>query len=177
MHDRCRFGPATSDGDQAAADRLLGDEIPEATVQTFGDDNVQEASTTELFAGKRVVLFGVPGAFTPGCSRTHLPGFIAEADAIKAKGVDAIVCMAVNDAFVMNAWCSIQGAQELVMLADGNAEFTKALGLEMDASGFGMGIRCKRFAMVLDDGVVESLVIDESGKVKKTAAENVLAVL
>lgn len=153
-----------------------GDKIPDVTLKTNGADGPQDISTGELFAGKRVVLFAVPGAFTPGCSNTHMPGFVIKADEIFAKGVDAIACMAVNDAFVMDAWQKAQNAQAFTMLADGNAEFARALGLDMDASGGGMGTRSKRFAMIVDDGVVEYLGVDAKG-VDQSSAETVLGKL
>ncbi|APX92216.1 peroxiredoxin [Halomonas sp. 1513] len=154
----------------------VGDKIPDVTIKTNGPDGPQDISTGELFAGKRVVLFAVPGAFTPGCSNTHMPGFVIKADEILAKGIDTIACMAVNDAFVMDAWQTHQNAEAFTMLADGNAEFTKAIGTEMDASGGGMGIRSKRFALIANDGVVEYIGIDAKG-VDKSSAETVLAQL
>ncbi|MEA3251656.1 MAG: peroxiredoxin [Pseudomonadota bacterium] len=153
-----------------------GDKIPEVTLKTNGADGPQDISTGELFAGKRVVLFAVPGAFTPGCSNTHMPGFVIKADEILAKGVDTIACMAVNDAFVLDAWQKNQNAQAFTMLADGNAEFARALGLDMDASGGGMGTRSKRFAMIVNDGVVEYLGVDAKG-VDQSSAETVLGKL
>lgn len=153
-----------------------GDRIPDVTIKTNGANGPEDIATGELFAGKRVVLFGVPGAFTPGCSNTHMPGFVTKADDILAKGVDTIACMAVNDAFVMGAWQQDQNAQAFTMLADGNAEFTRALGLELDASGAGMGTRCKRFALIANDGVVEYLGVDAKG-VQESSAETVLGKL
>ncbi len=151
-----------------------GDKIPDVTIKTNGPDGPQDISTGELFAGKRVVLFAVPGAFTPGCSNTHMPGFVVNADKILAKGVDTIACMAVNDAFVLDAWQKAQNAEAFTMLADGNADLTRALGTEMDASGGGMGIRSRRFALIANDGVVESIGIDAKG-VDKSSADSVLA--
>lgn len=151
-----------------------GDRIPDVTLKTNGANGPEDIATGELFAGKRVVLFGVPGAFTPGCSNTHMPGFVTKADEILAKGVDTIACMAVNDAFVMGAWQQDQNAQAFTMLADGNAEFTRALGLELDVSGAGMGTRCKRFALIANDGVVEYLGVDAKG-VQESSAETVLS--
>jgi peroxiredoxin len=155
----------------------IGDKIPEATLQITATEGMQEISTSAFFAGKRVVLFGVPGAFTPGCSRVHLPGFIDNIAQFQEKGFDTVACMAVNDAFVMEAWGTMQGAGEIVMLADGNASFTQALGVEMDASNFGMGQRCKRFALVAQDGVVEKIFVEKGGKVTVSSAENVLTEL
>nr|WP_297459967.1 peroxiredoxin [uncultured Halomonas sp.] len=154
----------------------VGDKIPDITLKTNGANGPENLSTGELFAGKRVVLFAVPGAFTPGCSNTHMPGFVIKADDILAKGVDTIACMAVNDAFVMGAWQKDQNAQQITMLADGNAEFTKALGLELDASGNGMGTRSRRFALIANDGVVEYLGVDAKG-VEESSAETVLGKL
>jgi peroxiredoxin len=135
-------------------------------------------STDELFAGKKVVLVSVPGAFTPTCSLNHLPGFVKHADDITNKGVDTIACMAVNDVFVMNAWGKDRKVGDKVkMLADGNGEYTRALGLEMDGSGFGLGMRGKRFAMVVDDGVVEHLAVEAPGKFEISKAEAILASL
>lgn len=155
----------------------VGDSIPVVTLKVMGEKGPQDISTDSIFSGKKVVLFAVPGAFTPGCSVTHLPGYVVNADKIKAKGVDSIVCMAVNDAFVMSAWGKSQNAEELLMLADGNGEFTAALGLEMDASGFGMGTRSKRFAMIVEDGVVRHLAVEPAGGVDVSAAEKILELL
>lgn len=152
----------------------VGDKIPSVTVKTNGPDGPQDLATDELFGSRRVVLFGVPGAFTPGCSNTHMPGFVVHADEILNKGVDTIACMAVNDAFVLDAWQKDQNAERITMVADGNAELTRALGLEMDASGGGLGTRCKRFALIADDGVVEYIGIDPKG-VDVSSAETVLA--
>ncbi|HSP58334.1 MAG TPA: peroxiredoxin [Halomonas sp.] len=151
-----------------------GDKIPDMTIKTNGPEGPQDISTGELFAGKRVVLFAVPGAFTPGCSNTHMPGFVVNADKILAKGVDTIACMAVNDAFVLDAWQKAQNAEAFTMLADGNADFTRALGTEMDASGGGMGIRSRRFALIANDGVVEYIGID-ANSVNESSADTVLA--
>lgn len=151
----------------------IGDTLPRATLKTNGPDGPADISTDELFKGKRVVLFGVPGAFTPGCSNTHMPGFVVHADEILSKSVDTIACMAVNDAFVMDAWQKDQNAERITMVADGNAEFTHALGLDMDVSAMGMGTRCKRFALVANDGVVEYIGVDPKG-VDASSAETVL---
>jgi glutaredoxin/glutathione-dependent peroxiredoxin len=153
-----------------------GDRIPAVTLKIMGDKGPRDITTAELFDGKKVVLFAVPGAFTPGCSNTHLPGFIVNADKIKAKGVDSIVCVAVNDAFVMDAWGKSQNAEELLMVADGNGELTRKLGLELDGSGYGLGQRSKRYAMIVDDGEVEYLGIDTSG-IQESSAEKVLELL
>jgi peroxiredoxin len=151
-----------------------GDSIPSCTLKTMGEKGPTDITTDEIFAGKKVVLFAVPGAFTPGCSLTHLPGFVVNADKIKAKGVDTIACMAVNDAFVMDAWGKAQNAEELLMLADGNGEFTAALGLELDASGFGMGQRSQRFSMLVDNGVVTQLNVEAGPGVDVSSAETIL---
>lgn len=151
-----------------------GDKIPAATFKIMGNEGPTDISTDEVFAGKKVVFFAVPGAFTPGCSMTHLPGFVVKADDILAKGVDTIACMAVNDAFVMGKWGEAQNAEKILMLADGNGEFTKAIGLEMDASGFGMGLRAKRFAMIVEDGTVTHLAIEAPGEIKVSSAEAIL---
>ncbi len=152
----------------------VGDKVPSATFKVMTADGPQDMSTDEVFSGKKVVLFAVPGAFTPGCSMTHLPGFVVNADAIIAKGADTIACLAVNDAFVMGAWGQAQNAEEILMLADGNGEFTAALGLELDASGFGMGNRAQRFGMIVDDGTVSYLGIEASGEIKVSSAETML---
>lgn len=151
----------------------IGDTVPNVTLKVMGKDGPQDISTDDIFSGKKVVLFAVPGAFTPTCSAAHLPGFVVHADDIKSKGVDTIACMSVNDVFVMDAWGKAQNADEIMMLADGNADFTEAMGIEMDATGFGMGVRSKRFAMVVDDGVVKALEVDEKG-FEKSSAENIL---
>ena len=152
----------------------VGDKVPSATFKVMTADGPQDMSTDEVFSGKKVVFFAVPGAFTPGCSMTHLPGFVINADAIKAKGADTIACMAVNDAFVMGAWGQAQNVEEILMLADGNGEFTAALGLELDASGFGMGNRAQRFGMIVDDGTVSYLGIEAPGEIKVSSAEMML---
>ena len=153
-----------------------GDRFPDVTIKTNGPEGPEDLNTGDFLTGRKVVLFAVPGAFTPGCSNTHMPGFVVNADKILAKGVDAIACLAVNDAFVMGAWQRDQNAEAITMLADGNAELTRALGLEKDASAAGMGTRCQRFAMIVDDGVVKYLGIDAKG-VEQSSAETVLAQL
>ena len=154
-----------------------GDTLPNVTLKVMGEKGPVAITIDEMFKGKKVVLFAVPGAFTPGCSLTHLPGYVVLADQIKAKGVDSIICMAVNDAFVMDAWGKAQNADEIQMLADGNGEFARALGLELDASGHGMGQRSQRFALVAEDGVVTHLAVEPAGGVDVSAAEKILAVL
>lgn len=152
-----------------------GDRIPEVTLTTMTDSGPSPISTKQLFEGKKVVLFSVPGAFTPTCSAKHLPGFVDHAEDILAKGIDTIACMAVNDVFVMNAWGKSANAERLLMLADGNGEFTRALGLELDATAFGMGQRSQRFALVADDGVVAGLFVEAPGEFRVSSAEHVLA--
>lgn len=154
-----------------------GDKIPAATFTVMTSDGPKPLTTQELFAGKRVVLFSVPGAFTPTCSAKHLPGFVNHADEILGKGVDTIACMAVNDVFVMNAWGKSANASKLKMLADGNGEFAAAIGLELDATGFGMGNRSQRFALIADDGVVSKLFVEAPGEFKVSSAEYVLSQL
>lgn len=154
-----------------------GDKIPSSTLKTMGEKGPTDISTDDIFAGKKVLLFAVPGAFTPGCSITHLPGYVVNADKIKAKGVDTIACMAVNDAFVMDAWGKAQNAEELLMLADGNADFTAALGLELDGRGFGLGTRSQRFAMIVDDGTVTHLNVESGPGVDVSSAETMMGLL
>ncbi len=155
-----------------------GDQVPEGRFTIMKADGPGSLTSDALFSGKKVVLFSVPGAFTPTCSREHLPGFIEQASAFKAKGVDTIACMAVNDVFVMDAWGKQAGADgKVTMLADGNGEYSKALGLELDASGFGMGKRGQRFALIVDNGRVVDALIEEPGKFKVSAADHVLSKL
>ncbi len=155
----------------------IGGTIPPCTLKTMGDQGPSDITTEQIFSGKKVLLFAVPGAFTPGCSLTHLPGYVVNADKIKAKGVDSIVCMSVNDAFVMGAWGNVQNAEALLMLADGNGEFSAALGLDFDGSGFGMGRRSQRFAMIVDDGVVSHLNVETGPGVDVSSAETMMALL
>lgn len=156
----------------------VGDKVPSATLTTMTSDGPGPVSTDEYFAGRKVVVFSVPGAFTPTCSAKHLPGFVEQEASLKAKGVDEIACFAVNDVFVMNAWGKSAGADgKVTMLADGNAAFTKELGLEMDASAFGMGIRSQRFSMIVDDGVVTTLNVEEPGTFQVSSAEHALSQL
>jgi glutaredoxin/glutathione-dependent peroxiredoxin len=154
----------------------IGDHIPKATLNMLGD-GVQAVGTDEIFAGKNVVLFSVPGAFTPTCSAKHLPGFVEKLDEFRRRGIQ-VACMSVNDAFVMGAWGKAQNVpSDLMMLADGNGAFAKALGLEMDATAFGMGVRSKRFALYAEDGVVKKLAVEAPGEFKVSSAEAVLAAL
>lgn len=152
-----------------------GDKIPSATFTTMGEDGPAPVSSNDLFAGKKVVLFAVPGAFTPTCSAKHLPGFKEQVDAFRAKGVDTIACTSVNDVFVMDAWGKDQGVgSDVQMLADGNGAFAEAIGLTLDASGFGMGPRSQRYAMVVNDGTVENVFVEEGGEFRVSSAEHVL---
>jgi peroxiredoxin len=155
----------------------VGERIPTCTLKTMGEKGPTDIGTEEIFSGKKVVLFSVPGAFTPGCSITHLPGYVVNADKIKAMGVDTIVCMSVNDAFVMGAWGESQNAEELLMLADGNGEFSAALGLDFDGSGFGLGTRSQRFAMIVEDGTVSHLNVEAGPGVEVSSAETIMALL
>ena len=157
----------------------VGDKLPSITLKLMTDDGPSDITTDALCSGKKVVIFGLPGAYTPTCSAKHLPGFVEKAGEIKAKGVDSIACLSVNDAFVMGAWGRDQGADDKVlMLADGSADFTKATGLELDLSQLGMGLRSKRYAMILDDGVVSHLAIEENpGGLDGSSAEKILATL
>jgi peroxiredoxin len=154
----------------------VGDMIPAGSLKVMGAEGPQEFTTKELFDGKKVVMFAVPGAFTPGCSMTHLPGFVVNADKIKANGVDSIICLSVNDVFVMGAWGKAQNAEELIMAADGSADLTGALGLELDGSSFGMGTRSQRYAMIVDDGKITYLGVDAKA-IEASAADAVLAEL
>ena len=156
----------------------VGDSIPNVTLKLLGDNGLEDVETASLFAGKKVVLFGLPGAFTPTCSAKHLPGFIEHIDALKAKGVDEVICMSVNDGFVMNAWGKDQGAEDKVtLLPDGAALFSKAMGLDMDLTIAGMGPRCQRFALIAEDGKVTWFGLDERGAFGETSAETVMAQL
>ncbi len=140
----------------------VGDKVPGATLFHMTDAGPTGVSTDEVFSGKKVVLFAVPGAFTPTCSNAHLPGFVVHADAIKAKGVDAIVCMSVNDPFVMAEWGKAQNASEIQMMGDPAAELTRAMGLDIDLSGPGLGVRSKRFAMIVDDGTISHIAVEDA---------------
>lgn len=153
-----------------------GDTLPDIELQVMGDNGPKKVRTSELFAGKKVVLFAVPGAFTPTCSAAHLPGFVVNADKLRAKGVDSIICTSVNDTFVMDAWGKAHNAEDLVMLADGLGEFAKALDLTQDRTSSQMGIRSQRYAMIVNDGTVELLNIDAQG-LDQTSAETILDAL
>jgi peroxiredoxin len=154
----------------------VGDRLPQATFMTPTEDGPAPVTTDDVFAGKRVALFAVPGAFTPTCSARHLPGFKDKAGELKAKGVDAIACVSVNDVFVMKAWGKDQGiTDEVLMLADGNGDFTKAVGLEMDGKNYGMGLRSQRYSLVVNDGVVEQVNVEEPGQFEVSSADYLLA--
>ena len=153
-----------------------GDKLPEGKLKVMGADGPKNVDTGELFGKGKVVLFSVPGAFTPTCSAKHLPGFIEKAAELRARGVQKIVCLAVNDVFVMNAWGKSAGVGDaIVMAADGNGEFSRALRLELDARGFGMGMRGQRFALVIEDGVVKQVHVEAPGEFKVSSAEHILA--
>jgi peroxiredoxin len=155
----------------------LGDKLPEATLMTPSSDGPQKKTTAEIFAGKTVALFAVPGAFTPTCSAKHLPSYREHAADFKSKGVDVVACLSVNDAHVMKAWAKDQDAGDMLMLADGSADFVKALGLDADFSKYGMGVRSQRFSMLVKDGVVEKLNVEEAGEYKISSAEYLLGQL
>ena len=156
----------------------VGDTIPSMKLMTATPDGPKEISTDEIFKGKKVVMFGVPGAFTPTCSVKHLPGFLENSDVIRAKGVDQIVCLAVNDAFVLGAWAKENAVSgKVTMLADGSGKFTKALGLELDLIGRGLGVRCQRFALVAEDGKVTHIAVEQPGGFEVSKAEAILAQL
>ena len=155
----------------------VGDKVPSATMKMMGEKGPQDISTADLFGGKKVVLFAVPGAFTPTCSAAHLPGFVVNADKIKAKGVDAIVCASVNDAFVMDAWSKDKNAEEIMMVGDGNGDFTEAMGLVLDGSGFGLGKRSQRYAMIVEDGVITTLNVETGPAFELSSAEKILEAL
>src|SRR5215475_1777804 len=153
----------------------VGDKIPSATLMEMQDGKPAPVSTDSFFGGKKVALFALPGAFTPTCSAKHVPGFVNNYDALKAKGVDAIACISVNDAFVMGAWGKDQNAgDKVMMLGDGGAEFTNAMGLSMDLTKNGMGVRSQRYAMIVDNGVIKDLFVEKPGAFEVSAAENVL---
>jgi glutaredoxin/glutathione-dependent peroxiredoxin len=154
----------------------VGDTLPEATFMTKGADGPEPRTTAEVFGGRTVALFAVPGAFTPTCSARHLPGFLDKAEALKAKGVDAIACTSVNDIFVLEAWAKSQNVGDtVIMLADGNGAFAKALGLDMDAAKFGLGTRSQRYSMLVEDGVVRQLNVEEGGAFEVSSADYLLS--
>jgi peroxiredoxin len=155
----------------------VGDKIPDVKLVKATESGPEAVQSSDYFAGKRVALFSVPGAFTPTCSAKHLPGFVEKAGELRAKGIDEIACTAVNDAFVMGAWNKAAGSADITMLADGNGDFAKALGLTMDGSGFGMGTRGQRFSMVVNDGTVEQLNVEVPGDFNVSSAEHMLAQL
>lgn len=153
----------------------VGDRVPTTTFVKVTDNGPEQVSSDAFFAGRKVALFSVPGAFTPTCSAKHLPGFVEKAEALKAKGVDEIACTAVNDAFVMGAWGKASGVEgKVTMLADGNADFPKAIGLEMDGSQFGMGTRGQRFSILVNDGVIEQLNVEAPGQFEVSSADYLL---
>ena len=155
-----------------------GDRLPDATFMTFGAEGPRPITTDEVFKGKRVALLAVPGAFTPTCSAKHLPGFKEKAADFRAKGIDAIACISVNDVFVMKAWGADQGVgEDIIMLADGNGNFTRDIGLEFDGSKFGMGSRSQRYSMIVNDGVVEKLNVEEGGEFRVSSADYMMAQL
>lgn len=154
----------------------VNDKLPSAQFQYFKDGEMITATTEDLFAGKKVVLFAVPGAFTPTCSNSHLPGYVVKFDELKAKGVDTVICLSVNDAFVMDAWGKASNAENIIMLADGSAEFTKAIGLEAETGIFG-GLRARRFALIAQDGIVTQLNVEQPKEFKVSDAESILAAL
>ena len=151
-----------------------GDSLPDATLAKATESGPERVSTKDFFAGRKVALFAVPGAFTPTCSAKHLPGFVEKADELKSKGVDEIACTSVNDPFVMGAWKEAAGSDDITMLADGNGEFARALGLTMDGSGFGLGERSQRYSMIVDDGKVVELNVEEPGDFSVSSAEHML---
>ena len=152
----------------------VGDKLPDVTLVKATADGPEKVQSSEYFAGRKVALFSVPGAFTPTCSARHLPGYVEKADELKAKGVDEIACTAVNDAFVMNAWKSANDADAITMLADGNGDFAEAIGLTMDGSGFGLGTRGQRYSMIVEDGVVKELNVEAPGDFSVSSADHML---
>ena len=152
----------------------IGDKLPEVQLSRATPDGPQPVSSSDYFAGKRVALFAVPGAFTPTCSVRHLPSYVEKAGELRGKGVDEIACISVNDPFVMAAWNKADGSEDIVMLADGNGQFAEAIGLEMDGSKFGMGKRSQRYSMLVNDGVVEQLNIEAPGEYRASSAETML---
>lgn len=156
----------------------VGDNIPDITVHVLSDEGAPTpVQTGDVLGSGKVVVFAVPGAFTPGCSKVHMPGFVQNKDELAAKGVDKVACVSVNDAWVMGAWAAEQGATDITMLADGNGEFTEAMGLVMDGSGFGLGTRSRRYAAIVENGVITSLDVEEGGGVEVSSCENVISKL
>lgn len=156
----------------------VGDKLPDVSVMLAGAEGPEKAQTGTVFAGKRTALFSVPGAFTPTCSARHLPGFVEKADELKNSGIEEIFCLAVNDAFVMGAWAQSANAEgKISFIGDGNGDFTKALGLTMDGTGFGMGARGQRFSMIIEDGVVKTLNVEDPGQFDVSSAEHMLGQL
>ena len=155
----------------------VGDSIPDVTLKIMGENGPEDISTADVFSGKKVVMFAVPGAFTPTCSNAHVPGFVANADKIKEKGVDTIVCISVNDAFVMDAWGKAGNAEEIMMVGDGNCELANALGVTMDGSGFGLGTRSMRYSLVAEDGKITTLNLEQGGAYEVSSADAILEVL
>lgn len=155
----------------------VGDKLPDVTLVKATADGPEQVQSSEYFAGKKVALFSVPGAYTPTCSARHLPGYVEKAEELKAKGVDEIACTAVNDAFVMGAWNNDAGSGDITMLADGNGDFAQATGLTMDGSGFGMGQRGQRYSMIVEDGVVKELNVEQPGDFSVSSAEHMLGQL
>ena len=155
----------------------VGDKLPDVTLVKPTENGPEKIQSSEFFAGRKVALFSVPGAFTPTCSARHLPGYVEKADDLKAKGVDEIACTAVNDAFVLSAWQGANDAASVTMLADGNADFAQAIGLTMDGSGFGMGQRGQRYSMIVEDGVVKELNVEQPGDFSVSSAEHMLGQL
>ncbi|MDE0309633.1 MAG: peroxiredoxin [Acidiferrobacterales bacterium] len=155
----------------------VGDRIPDVTLYHMTDDGPAEIRTSDIFDGKKVLLFAVPGAYTPTCSKAHLPGYVVNADAIKAKGVDTIACLAVNDVFVMGAWGEVSNAENILMLADGSAKFTAAVGIELDLTDRGLGMRSDRYAMIVEDGVVTALNREGPGKFEVSDADTMMGLI
>jgi len=174
LETRRSSNPAITEREMALGQ---GDALPKVAVKVMGDKGPEDLNIGEFAADKKVVIFAVPGAFTPTCSAAHLPGFVANADKIKAKGVDAIICLSVNDAFVMNAWGSAQNAEELIMAGDGNGDFTAAMGLTLDGSGFGLGQRSSRYALIAENGVITQLNAEQGGAFEVSSAEAIMEAL
>ena len=174
LETRRSSNPAITEREMALGQ---GDALPKVAVKVMGEKGPEDLNIGEFAADKKVVIFAVPGAFTPTCSAAHLPGFVANADKIKAKGVDAIICLSVNDVFVMNAWGSAQNAEELIMAGDGNGDFTAAMGLTLDGSGFGLGQRSSRYALIAENGVITQLNAEQGGAFEVSSAEAIMEAL